>query len=161
MSEYESLRGVGLVGFAQVYLKQCNKESKSNNEIDKEIYKLVELDTRLGTTAAEQLFEGHREFREQVSNQMKKQLDELVGFILRDAGFAFEKWKNYDWIKKETNYAGFAEYFIAEYDSRDANSDAATVYRRLVDIDAVLGTDASLQLFRCVHRTTRFDIIKV
>ena len=160
------MRGNGLVGFTQVYLKQCYDESKSDDKIDKEVYnKIFELDTRLGTTASEQLFEGHREFRERVSNQMKKQLNELGGFILRDAGFAFEKWKDYDWIKQETNYAGFAEYFIAEYDSRDANSDVdsdvATVYRRLVDIDAVHGTDASLQLFRCIHRTTRCDIIKV
>ena len=168
------MRGDGLVGFTQVYLKQCYDESKSDDEIDKEVYnKIFELDTRLGTTASEQLFEGHREFRERVSNQMKKQLNELGGFILRDAGFAFEKWKDYDWIKQETNYAGFAEYFIAEYDSRDANSDVdsdvksdvdndvATVYRKLVDIDAVHGTDPSLQLFRCIHRTTRCDIIKV
>ena len=166
MSEYESLRGDGLVGFTQVYLKQCYEESKSDDEIDKEVYnKIFELDTRLGTTASEQLFEGYRQLRERVSNQMKKQLNELGGFILREAGFAFEKWKDYDWIKKETNYAGFAEYFIAEYDSRaansDADSDAATVYRRLADIDAVCGIDASLQLFRCVKRTTRCDIIKV
>ena len=38
-------------------MNQCNKESKSNDGIDKEVYaKLVELDTRLGTTATEQLY---------------------------------------------------------------------------------------------------------
>ena len=149
-------------------MKQCYDESKSDDEIDKEVYnKIFELDTRLGTTASEQLFEGHREFRERASNQIKKQLNELGGYILREAGFAFEKWKDYNWIKKETNYAGFAEYFIAEHDSRDTNpgsdaeNGAMTVYRRLADIDAVCGTDASLQLFRCIHRTTRCDIIKV
>ena len=57
MNEYERLRKTGWVGFAEVYLNQCNKESKSNDGIDKEVYsKLVELDTRLGTTATEQLF---------------------------------------------------------------------------------------------------------
>ena len=57
MNEYERLRKTGWVGFAQVYLNQCSKESKSNDGIDKEVYsKLVELDTRLGTTASEQLF---------------------------------------------------------------------------------------------------------
>ena len=162
------MRGNGLVGFTQVYLKQCYDESKSDDKIDKEVYnKIFELDTRLGTTASEQLFEGHREFRERASNQIKKQLNELGGYILRQAGFAFEKWKDYNWIKKETNYAGFAEYFIAEHDSRDTNpgsdaeNGAMTVYRRLADIDAVCGTDASLQLFRCIKRTTRCDIIKV
>ena len=57
VNEYESLRKKGYVGFAEVYLKRCDKESKSDDEIDKEIYtKLVKLDTRLGTTAGEQLF---------------------------------------------------------------------------------------------------------
>jgi len=45
------------VGFANVYLAGCNKRSHSNDVIDKELYsKLVELDTRLGTTASEQLY---------------------------------------------------------------------------------------------------------
>ena len=43
------------VGFAEVYLERC--EEQSNDGIDKEVYaKLAELDTRLGTTASEQLF---------------------------------------------------------------------------------------------------------
>ena len=57
VNEYESLRKLNYVGFAEVYLERCDKESKSDDEIDKEIYtKLVKLDTRLGTTASEQLF---------------------------------------------------------------------------------------------------------
>ena len=57
VNEYESLRKEDYVGFAEVYLERCDKESKSDDEIDKEFYsKLVELDTRLGTTASEQLF---------------------------------------------------------------------------------------------------------
>ena len=82
---------------------------------------------------------------------------------MRKAGLDFEELMDYDRIKKETNYAGYAEYFIAEYVSGDANADcdAAAFYQRLVDIDAVCGTDASLQLFRCINRTTRCDIIKV
>ena len=57
VNEYERLRKTGWVGFAALYLNQCNKEAKSNDEIDKEVYsKLVELDTRLGTTASEQLY---------------------------------------------------------------------------------------------------------
>ena len=57
MSEYVSLREANYVGFAEVYLWRCEKESKSNDEIDKEVYsKLVELDARLGTTSSEQLF---------------------------------------------------------------------------------------------------------
>ena len=58
VNEYESLRKKDYVGFAEVYLERCDKESKSDDEIDKEIYtKLVELDTKLGTTASEQLLQ--------------------------------------------------------------------------------------------------------
>ena len=43
--------------FAEKYLKQCNEESNSNDEINMEAYtKLVELDTRLGTSPSEQLY---------------------------------------------------------------------------------------------------------
>ena len=57
MSEYGSLREANFVGFAHVYLKQCTNESKSDDKIDEELYnELVELDTRLGTTASEQLY---------------------------------------------------------------------------------------------------------
>ena len=57
MSEYVSLREANYVGFANVYLQQCTNESNSDDKIDEGVYsKLVELDTRLGTTASEQLF---------------------------------------------------------------------------------------------------------
>jgi len=57
VNEYKRLRKEDPVGFAELYLLRCNKESKSDDLIDKEIYsKLVGLDTRLGTTtASEQL----------------------------------------------------------------------------------------------------------
>ena len=92
--------------------------------------------------------------------KVKKLLNQLGGYILRDAGFISEKCQDYDWIKKETEYAGFAEYFLSECDRSDNNADAAS-YQTLVDIDVVLGTDASLQLFRCIYKTTRSDMIKV
>ena len=57
MTEYEKLRENGKVGFAHVHLERCDKESKTENIADVQLYKkLVELDTRLGTTASEQLF---------------------------------------------------------------------------------------------------------
>ena len=90
--------------------------------------------------------------------KVKKLLNQLGGYILKDAEFISEKCQDYDLIKKETEYAGFAEYFLAEYDRRD--NDVAS-YQTLVDIDAMLGTDASLQLFRCINKTTRSDMIKV
>ena len=46
----------GWAGFANLYLRRFEKESKSDNEIDIQVYdKLVQLDSKLGTTASEQL----------------------------------------------------------------------------------------------------------
>ena len=57
MNEYECLRTMNYVGFADVFLEGNNERSHPNNVIDKELYsKLVELDTRLGTTTSEQLY---------------------------------------------------------------------------------------------------------
>ena len=45
----EILRKRGYVAFAEVHIKKCKKESKPNDEIDKELHaELVKLDTRLG-----------------------------------------------------------------------------------------------------------------
>ena len=45
------------IGFAHFYFSRCSQETQSDNDIDKEVYtKLVELDTRLGTSSSEQLY---------------------------------------------------------------------------------------------------------
>ena len=57
MNEYDLLRNENWVGFANVYMGRCDKDSKTENIADIEVYsKLVQLDSRLGTTATEQLF---------------------------------------------------------------------------------------------------------
>ena len=57
VKEHEIVRKKNWIGFAEVYLYRCNKESESNEVIDINFYKtLIELDTKLGTTASEQLF---------------------------------------------------------------------------------------------------------
>ena len=57
VDEYEYLRRKDFAGFAEFFLQGLSQKSQSDDEIDTEVYtKLIELDTRLGTTAAEQLF---------------------------------------------------------------------------------------------------------
>ena len=54
MTDYEWLKEKGFPGFATKYLQ--NFESKSHDQIDIHVYtKLAKLDSRLGTTASEQL----------------------------------------------------------------------------------------------------------
>ena len=155
VNEYESLRKKNWVGFAEVYLQRCNIESKSDDEIDKEIYtKLVELDTRLGTTAREQLL--------WCVSYEKKLFDKLGGKILRETGMDFGEWKNYDWITKTAKHLGYAGYYLVSWNkSKMINEADATVYQRLVEIDTTLGTELSRQLFCCLGLTTCWNIIKV
>ena len=58
MNEFdENTKKNGFIGYADVYLWRGDKESNSNDEIDIDVYKmLVELDTKLGVTASDQLF---------------------------------------------------------------------------------------------------------
>ena len=57
MNEYENFKEGGVVGFAHGYLHQCCQKSKSEDEIDIQVYnKLVKLDSKIGTTASEQLY---------------------------------------------------------------------------------------------------------
>ena len=56
VNENECVKKANYVGFGHFYLRRY-KESKPEDDIDKEIYsKIVELDTRLGTSPSEQLF---------------------------------------------------------------------------------------------------------
>ena len=103
-----------------------------------------------------------------MSQDKKKRLNQEGGRILREAGLVFEEWKDYDWITKGADHRGgiddegFADYYLVKCwnDSKKINEADPSVYRQLVEIDSVLGTDASLQLGCCLSWTTRWDIIE-
>ena len=90
-------------------------------------------------------------------------MNDLGGKILREAGLDFEESKDYYWILEETSTCGYAEYYLSkcENDLTMINEADATVFQKLVDIDSTLGTKLSDQLYECLFRTTRWDIIKV
>ena len=56
---FDVLREKGFVGYAHYYLQECLlNESELENKADVTIYKqLLEIDSKLGTTQTEQLFE--------------------------------------------------------------------------------------------------------
>ena len=97
-----------------------------------------------------------------MSQDEKKRLNQEGGRILREAGLVFEECKDYDWIKDDTEDEGFADYYLVKCwnDSKMINEADPSVYRKLVEIDSVLGTDASLQLCCCLSWTTRWNIIE-
>ena len=96
-------------------------------------------------------------------------MNNLGGEILRKAGLIFEEEKDYDWITKGVNHRfgiddeGYADYYLVKCWNATTmiNEADASVYRKLVDIDSKLGTDASKQLGCCLSWTTRWDIIEV
>ena len=98
-----------------------------------------------------------------MSEEEKKRLNESGGKILREAGLDFDESKDYNWIKKRTSDYGYAGYYLRNCwnDSKLINEADVEVYKRLVDIDTNLGTKLSLQLWRCLRWTTRWDILKV
>ena len=57
-NDYDELRQkYNWVGYAHYYLGQCHDDSELMNEAETEIYrKLLEIDSKLGTTQTEQLF---------------------------------------------------------------------------------------------------------
>ena len=56
LNQYEGLKKKGYAGFASDYSQACVK-SESDDKIDIQVYtKLVQLDSKLGTTSSEQLF---------------------------------------------------------------------------------------------------------
>ena len=54
--KYDELREDGFVGCADYYLSECWNESELKNKADVAVYKkLLEIDSKLGTTQSEQL----------------------------------------------------------------------------------------------------------
>ena len=82
---------------------------------------------------------------------------------MREAGLDFEEGMDYDSIKKPYSIYGYATYYLekCQNNSKVINKADATVFQKLVDIDSTLGTELSDQLYCCLRRTTRWDIIKV
>ena len=98
-----------------------------------------------------------------IDDTLIKKSNDLGGQILREAGLPFEEGLDYDSINKLNCIRGYATYYLYKCwnDSKKINEADATVYQRLVDIDSTLGTELSRQLYYCLWRTTRWDIIKV
>ena len=56
--EFDELREDDFVGYAHYYLQECWDEFELQNKADMQIYKkLLEIDSKLGTTQTEQLFQ--------------------------------------------------------------------------------------------------------
>ena len=100
-----------------------------------------------------------------MSDEERKRLDKLGGELIRQAGIdtEIEYEQNEFEILKELGYVGFAHYYLQHsWDKSElVNKADISIYKQLIDIDSQLGTTASEQLFECVLKTLRMDLIKV
>ena len=89
-------------------------------------------------------------------------VDQLGGRILRESGVDFDEGKNYHWLVK-SQYCGYAHFYLSKCwnNLNKINEADEYIYHRLVGIDSVLGTIASIQLNCCLLFTTRWNIIEV
>ena len=69
---------------------------------------------------------------------------------------------DYDVLRKY-DFAGYAHYYLVKcWDESELKNNAdVTIYKKLLEIDAKLGTSQSEQLFGCVYNSFRMDLIKV
>ena len=87
--------------------------------------------------------------------------------LRRDAEIIFERYvlNNYDDYDrmKSIGGTGYADLYLnmCYNELKMINQADNYVYGLLVDIDSKLGMASSLQLFRCLLQTTRWDLIKV
>ena len=88
----------------------------------------------------------HHNFRgASVGQEQSKQLNKLGGNILRKAGYDFEKWMDYDWLRK-TGYLGYAHFYIRQYKCYPhLHWIEKSVHSQLLEIDSELGTSISEQ----------------
>ena len=129
--------------------------------MDKDIYiNLLELDTRLGTTSSEQLYCC-------LDRTTRSDIIKVWSFPLMKLSEIFQlidlnQVNQYvDVIRY--NVVGFAHFYLEQCRKKTKSDDEIDieVYTELVELDTILGTTASEQLFACIHITTRSDIIKV
>ena len=69
----------------------------------------------------------------------------------------------YDVLRDKLNYVGYAEFYLRRcWDESELKNKAdVTIYKQLLEIDAKLGATQSEQLFGCIFKSLRIDLIKV
>ena len=82
--------------------------------------------------------------------------------LINKNGMTYKAYGDYETIR-EYGYTGFAEYYLTKCweSSILMNKADVTLYKQLLEIDAKLGLTQTEQLFICVFRTLRMDLLEV
>ena len=98
-----------------------------------------------------------------MSNDERKELNLKAGTLINSLGIEMDvKDGEYDELR-ERRFVGYANYYLFNCWNKSELKNKAdlTIYKQLLEIDAKLGTTQSEQLFACVFRSLRMDLIKV
>ena len=99
-----------------------------------------------------------------MSAKERKELNLEAGRLIQSLGIYMDvKDGEYDELREELGYVGYANYYLQEcWDESELKNKAdLAVYKQLLEIDSKLGTTQTEQLFWCVFYSLRIDLIKV
>ena len=99
-----------------------------------------------------------------MSEDERKELNLKAGRLIKSLGIYIVVTENeFDILRGKPGYVGYANYYLRKcYDESELKNKAEIeIYKKLLEIDAKLGTTQSEQLFWCVFQSIRMDLIKV
>ena len=100
-----------------------------------------------------------------MSDNERKELNLKAGRLIKSLGISIAVTENeFDVLRDEEHgFVGYANYYLQGcWDESELKNKAdVAVYKQLLEIDSKLGTTQSEQLFKCVFKSLRIDIIKV
>ena len=98
-----------------------------------------------------------------LSEAERKELNLKAGILIHSVGMPIYFEENEFDVLREDGFVGYAQYYLQEsYDKSELiNKAEIKIYKELLEIDSKLGTTQTEQLFECVFKSVRMDLIKV
>ena len=98
-----------------------------------------------------------------MSDDERKELNLKAERLIRSLGIYIDVTENNFDVLREDGYVGYANYYLQEcYDESELiNKAEIKIYKKLLEIDAKLGTTSTEQLIWCVFNSIRMDLFKV
>ena len=99
-----------------------------------------------------------------LSKKEREELNLEAGKLIKNRGIHMDvKDGEYDELREELGFVGYAEYYLLECwdESGLKNKADVSIYKQLLEIDSKLGTTPSEQLRWCLAYSPRKDLIEV
>ena len=98
-----------------------------------------------------------------MSDDERKELNLKAGRLIKSQGISFPVNENLFDVLREKGFVGYAHYYLQKCwnKSEFKNNADVIIYKKLLEIDAKLGTTPSEQLRWCLAYSPRKDLIEV